>query len=81
MRFYTDACVFSRNGVDFGSRLLIETMELPPSGSVLDVGCGYGPLGLFASKLSGGKVNVVLSDINERALELARDNAKLNGLV
>lgn len=80
LRFLTDASVFSKDQIDFGSRLLIEAMKLPEAGTVLDVGCGYGPIGLFASKLSQEKVQVFLTDINERALELARENAKLNGL-
>jgi 16S rRNA (guanine1207-N2)-methyltransferase len=53
-RFKTDNGVFSKKEVDFGSRLLIEAFELPNvEGPVLDVGCGYGPIGLsIAKKLS-----------------------------
>ncbi|MFS0724485.1 class I SAM-dependent methyltransferase [Paenibacillus sp. 1P07SE] len=78
-RFMTDSGVFSKGGVDFGSRLLIETMELAEDARVLDVGCGYGPIGLVAAKLAAsGKVTMI--DINERAVELAKENARLNGI-
>jgi 16S rRNA (guanine1207-N2)-methyltransferase len=77
--FWTDAGVFSKSGVDFGSDLLIESMEIPEDASVLDVGCGYGPIGLSAAKLAvQGRVTMV--DINERAVELARRNAETNGI-
>lgn len=78
-RFVTDAGVFAKAGVDFGSRLLIEALELPVDAQVLDMGCGYGPVGLSAAMLaSGGRVT--MADVNERALELAAENAKLNGI-
>lgn len=79
MSFATDAGVFSKSGVDFGSRLLIETIELPKSARVLDVGCGYGPIGLAAAALVPyGRVTMI--DINERAVQLARENADRNGI-
>lgn len=77
--FTTDAGVFSKEGVDFGSRLLIETMELAPNAEVLDVGCGYGPMGI-ASAAVAAEGHVVMVDINERAVELARRNAERNGI-
>jgi len=46
---------------------------------VLDVGCGYGPIGLTAARLVGSG-HVTMIDINERAVELAKENAKLNGI-
>jgi len=75
--FQSDRGVFSKNEVDFGSRLLIETF-LPPdvSGDYLDVGCGYGPIGLSLAKSFNKQVDMI--DINERAIELAKDNAALN---
>jgi 16S rRNA (guanine1207-N2)-methyltransferase len=73
----TDAGVFSKKGVDYGSELLIESMDIPLNAKVLDVGCGYGPIGLVAALLcSQGHVTMV--DINERAVELSRENAKNN---
>ncbi|MCM3164476.1 class I SAM-dependent methyltransferase [Metabacillus litoralis] len=75
--FQSDRGVFSKNEVDFGSRLLIESF-LPPdvSGDFLDVGCGYGPIGLSLAKSFNRQVDMI--DINERAIELAKDNAALN---
>lgn len=78
-RFVTDSGVFSKAGVDFGSRLLIETMSFTANARVLDVGCGYGPIGLSAARLvPEGRVTMI--DINERAVELAQENARLNGI-
>jgi 16S rRNA (guanine1207-N2)-methyltransferase len=77
MSFVTDAGVFSKSDIDFGSRLLIETMVIPETAEVLDVGCGYGPIGICAAKLAvRGRVTMV--DINERAVELAKENALRN---
>jgi len=79
LHFTTDAGVFSRDRVDFGSLLLIENMQIPRQARVLDVGCGYGPIGLTAAKLaSEGKVTMI--DVNERAADLARRNAERNGI-
>ncbi len=79
MRFVTDNGVFSKTGVDYGSRVLINAMEIQSTDRILDVGCGYGPMGLAAAKLaSAGHVTMI--DINERAVELAKENAKLNGI-
>nr|WP_207145694.1 class I SAM-dependent methyltransferase [Brevibacillus brevis] len=78
-RFITDAGVFSRDRIDFGSVLLIENMEINSHARVLDVGCGYGPMGLTAAKLADhGRVTMI--DVNERAVNLARRNAEANGI-
>ncbi|WP_071458934.1 class I SAM-dependent methyltransferase [Bacillus massilinigeriensis] len=77
-RFKTDSGVFSKKEVDFGSRLLIETFRREAeAGRILDVGCGYGPIGLSVAK-SFGDATVHMVDVNERALELSRENARLN---
>lgn len=77
-RFKTDRGVFSKKEVDFGSRLLIETFQLEnANGKILDVGCGYGPIGLSLAKAFPDTV-VHMVDVNERALSLARENAALN---
>ena len=77
-QFKTDNGVFSKREVDFGSRLLIETFVMPDlKGSVLDAGCGYGPIGLSVAKVYPERV-VHLIDVNLRALELTKENAKLN---
>ncbi|MCR8636315.1 class I SAM-dependent methyltransferase [Paenibacillus radicis (ex Xue et al. 2023)] len=75
--FVTDAGVFSKRGVDYGSKVLIEALDIPDKAEVLDVGCGYGPIGFAAAGLAvRGKVTMV--DINERAVELAKQNAQRN---
>lgn len=78
--FYTSNSVFSKKGVDFGSMLLIETIlneNEDFAGSVLDLGCGYGPLGVIAAKFFNNS-NITMCDVNERALELSQKNAKEN---
>lgn len=79
LRLTSDAGVFSRDGVDYGSRVLIESMEIPRDARVLDIGCGYGPIGLIAARLAP-QGHVKMIDINERAVELAELNAQANGI-
>ena len=76
MAFLTDAGVFSKKMVDFGSQLLLKCLEVNQGETVLDVGCGYGPLGLSLAKAYG--VQATMVDINNRALDLARQNAERN---
>ncbi|MEH7083368.1 class I SAM-dependent methyltransferase [Neobacillus drentensis] len=77
-RFKTDNGVFSKREVDFGSRLLIESFEMPNAdGLLLDVGCGYGPIGLSLAKYYHERM-IHMVDVNERAIELAKENAELN---
>lgn len=79
-RFKTDNGVFSKKEVDFGSRLLIEEFTEPViEGNILDVGCGYGPIGLsMAQQMKDRLVHMI--DVNDRALSLAAENARLNGV-
>ncbi len=69
--------VFSPKRVDPGTKLLIENIDIPVEGKVLDVGCGYGVIGIIVAKLNP-KLKVYLVDINPRAVELAKLNAKIN---
>ncbi len=78
MSFWTDAGVFSKKMVDYGSQVLLKTLHFEKGESVLDVGCGYGPIGLTLSKVFS--VRSTLIDINSRALDLARKNAERNGV-
>ena len=71
----TDNGVFSKKGLDFGTRTLLETID-NVSGQVLDFGCGYGPIGIYLKKTFDVEVDAV--DINERAMNLAKKNAELN---
>ncbi len=79
-QFTTDSGVFSKKEVDFGSRLLIDSFEEPDiEGDIVDAGCGYGPIGIsLASEFSNRRF--YLLDINERATELAMNNAVKNGI-
>lgn len=81
LKFTTDAGVFSKMRVDYGSGVLIKQMtEVDfPSSNILDVGAGYGPIGLFAAKF-WPEQTVDLVDVNERGLNLAAQNAEVNGI-
>lgn len=79
LRFTSDAGVFSKGDIDYGSRVLIEMMEIPDGSNVLDVGCGYGPIGISAACLTPSG-HVTMIDINSRAVALSRENAQQNGL-
>ena len=77
--FCTDAGVFSRDGLDFGSRLLIETVYPLLHGRVLDMGCGWGAIGVLLARLCPD-ARITMADINERAVALAARNARQNGV-
>lgn len=78
--FNTDNGVFSKGELDFGTKLLIENvLKLNISGNILDLGCGYGPIGIILKKLSD--VNVTMCDVNNRAIHLSKMNAKKNNVI
>ncbi|MBU9710818.1 class I SAM-dependent methyltransferase [Evansella tamaricis] len=80
LQFYVDRGVFSKAGLDFGTRLLLESFEPPTlTGSYLDVGCGWGPIGITLAKLNPG-LEIYMVDINKRAVELSIENGKMNGV-
>lgn len=75
--FNSDNGVFSKNGVDFGSRLLLDFIPLEEvGGKILDLGCGYGVIGIALNKLTGANVDMV--DVNLRALHLTEMNVSAN---
>ena len=76
LTFLTDAGVFSKKMIDYGSRVLLSVLDFETGEQVLDVGCGYGPLGLTLAKAQG--VAATMLDINQRALDLAQKNAERN---
>jgi 16S rRNA G1207 methylase RsmC len=76
--FRTVSGVFSKKRVDLGTHLLIDHMVLPENGSLLDLGCGYGAVGIVAATLNP-HLRVFMVDVNKRAITLARVNAQKNG--
>lgn len=79
LRFLTDAGVFSRGEVDFGTDVLLRALPQEMAGRVLDLGCGWGPVGASVGKKYPA-CRIVMSDVNERALALAAKNAAANGV-
>ena len=77
LTFETDSGVFSRGELDEGSRLLLDALP-PLRGPVLDVGCGWGALGVSIAR-ANPEARVTMGDVNLRALELCRKNAERNG--
>jgi 16S rRNA (guanine1207-N2)-methyltransferase len=78
--FTSDIGVFSKNEIDFGTRLLVEAFTAPEvDGDILDLGCGYGPMGMTIADYLPDR-QVVMADVNERALALAESNSKHNGI-
>ena len=76
--FYTDNGVFSKKGLDFGTRTLLENLSENISGEVLDFGCGYGPIGIYIAKTTSSIVDMV--DINKRSISLAIKNSIKNNV-
>ena len=78
LRFTTDAGVFSRGELDTGTRLLLEALPEEMTGEILDLGCGWGPIGI-SIKAAWPETDVTMVDVNLRALAWSRENAKTNG--
>lgn len=80
LHFTTDSGVFSKSTVDFGTRTMLDALDKTTltDGKVLDLGTGYGPVGIAIAKKYQRQVDMV--DVNERALALARQNAVNNGV-
>lgn len=76
LQFMTDAGVFSKKAVDYGSQVMLKTLP-DIKGEVLDLGCGYGAIGITIAKLNP-MCRVTMIDINERAIELTKKNILLN---
>ena len=78
-KFKTDNGVFSKGELDFGTRVLIETvLKEDIDGKIIDLGCGYGPVGIIINKLRNLYVDMI--DVNKRAIHLAKLNIKENKL-
>lgn len=80
LKFKSDFGVFSKERVDFGTNVLINALpDLSAYNSIIDVGCGVGIIGLcLKSKYT--HLNIQMVDVNQRALKLTAENAKINGL-
>src|SRR3989344_9380501 len=76
--FCTSSGIFSKDNVDRGTLVLAENMIIGKGYKVLDIGCGIGILGIAAARLFGA--SIAMSDINKRAVMLAKDNIKLNNV-
>ena len=75
----TGSGVFSRGHLDHATAVLFKELPPPPQGQFLDLGCGYGVIGLAIAK-AVPRATVTAVDVNERALLLANDNARTLGL-
>lgn len=80
LEFLSDLGVFSKDNIDYGSRVLLDTFDQLENVSLLDVGCGYGALSLSLASV-GKNVSCTLVDVNDRAIDLAQENAKRFGLL
>lgn len=76
-QFTTDAGVFSRDGLDTGTRALLEALP-PLHGRVLDLGCGWGPVGVTLAR-KYPEAELVMTDVNQRAVDLSARNLAANG--
>jgi 16S rRNA (guanine1207-N2)-methyltransferase len=83
LTFETASSSFSPLGIDEGTLAMLSAIDFVPQGEnrhkLLDLGCGYGVVGIYAAKIIGAQ-NVIMSDICGEAVALARKNAELNGV-
>lgn len=79
LKFETESSIFSPNSIDNGTLAMLSEIDFLPGDNVLDLGCGYGVVGILAGKLIGEE-RVMMCDISERAVEYASINAALNGV-
>lgn len=77
---YTDNGVFSKDKLDYGTRILLENIDINNlKGRVLDLGCGIGVVGIILGTLNKN-ISIDMVDINERAIILTKDNVKFNNI-
>ncbi len=79
LQFTSSSGVFSASGIDKGTEVLIEYAQIIGTEHLLDLGCGYGPVGISLKK-AFPSLNVTCSDINERAVFSTKENARNNHL-
>lgn len=78
LHFISNAGIFSKNRIDFGTNLLLNSIELKGN-RILDLGCGYGIVGVSVASVNN-KYNVLSVDVNERAVEITNQNYKNNSI-
>lgn len=71
--------LFSPTGLDLGTRAMLETRPVERGDKVLDLGCGAGWVGIYASKITGSE-NVVMCDVSESAILFSKENSERNGV-
>lgn len=79
MVFETTPSIFSPNSIDDGTLAMLSVIDFLPSDKVLDLGCGYGIVGILAGKLIGEE-NVIMCDVSEQAIEYATMNLRMNNV-
>ena len=79
LTYTTDHGVFSRQRLDYGSRVLMDAIDIGNAKSMLDVGCGYGTMGIALNSVHED-LQVLMTDVNKRAISLAKENIKCNNL-
>ncbi|MCL6457490.1 MAG: methyltransferase [Gorillibacterium sp.] len=79
LTFQTSKDVFSPDGIDPGTLSMLSFVDFREGDKVLDLGCGYGVVGILAAKFVGPE-NVVMIDIEQKAVELAKENIERNGV-
>ena len=77
--FFSDNGVFSKNKIDFGSNLLLKSLKINEGDNILDVGCGYGTIGVTVA-LMNPKSKVTMIDVNERAIKLTKMAIEANNI-
>lgn len=80
MIFKSDATLFSHKAIDTGTLAMLSIIDFSPNDKVLDLGCGYGVVGILASKIIGSE-NVIMCDISETAVQYSKINAELNQIM
>lgn len=79
LKFKTDSAVFSPSNIDIGTLSMLSLVEFNEDDKILDLGCGYGFVGIFASQFIS-PLQVVMSDISDDALKLTKENISLNNI-
>ena len=79
LQFITDDTLFSPKKIDIGTLSMLEEIDFNLESKVLDLGCGYGVVGILAAKIIG-EDKVVMCDIDDNAVNISKNNASLNGV-